>query len=200
MGRKGRPRKHRHRHSNGHLKREPAVSPRQVASAMPHRKGLGDNASNPMAESELGRMLLRGDLGDDDGAVLELAGSTYARMWRAYLITLAGPRAVTNSGSGLTCGGCETDDERRYCRCTMRKNIFLEAQHVLFALGPLVGSTVRDTVCNDRRCDRIDLLRHGLAALAYHFGLTKRPNARQNAEYNGSAALPGGAVAVSADG
>jgi hypothetical protein len=199
MGRRGRPRKNRSRHNNGHEKPPAIPSPRQIAAQMPHRKGLGDNASNPMAESELGRMLLRGDLGDD-GVVLELAGSTYGRMWRNYLITLAGPAAILNGGGhGLTCGGCQSDEERRYCRCSMRKNIFLEAQNALFANGPLVGSTVRDTVCNDRRCDRIDLLRHGLAALAYHFGLAKRQNRALNSHSHHDAA-PHGAVCVSVSG
>jgi hypothetical protein len=148
---------------------------------MPHRKGLGEAAIDPHAESELGRMLLRGDLGDN-GKALELAGATYARMWRNYLITLAGPKAMINGGgSGLTCGGCETTEEKRYCRCTMRKNIFHEAERVVFGAGPGIGTAVQITVCDDRPAERIDLLLAGLVALGEHFGLlTKRKIGGQN--------------------
>jgi hypothetical protein len=181
MGRRGRPRKNRSRHRDGHLKREPAVSPREVAAQMPHRRALGDAATDPHAESELGRMLLRGDLGDD-GDTLELAGSTYGRMWRGYLVTLAGPRAIASSGSGLSCGGCETADERRHCRCTMRKNIFLETQSMLYLVGSGVGQAVQEVVCNDQPSRRIDLLKLGLGALAYHFGLAKGHNSYHHPE------------------
>ena len=180
MGRRGRKRLNKPRHRNGHLKREPAVSPRQMAAQMPHRRGLGEAAIDPHAESELGRMLLRGDLGDH-GKALELAGATYGRLWRNYLITLAGPKAMLNGGGGgLTCGGCQTEEERRYCRCTMRKNIFHEAERVVFGAGPGIGTAVQVTVCDDQPADRIDLLVAGLTALGEHFGLLTKPKiARQ---------------------
>jgi hypothetical protein len=182
MGRRGRPRKNRSRHRDGHIKRQPAVSPREVAAQMPHRRALGEAAIDPHAETELGRMLLRGDLGDN-GDTLELAGSTYGRMWRGYLITLAGPTAIANgAGSGLSCGGCETAEERRHCRCTMRKNIFLEAWSILHQVGCGVGQEVQEVVCNDRPSGRIDLLKQGLGALAYHFGLAKGRNSYQYPE------------------
>lgn len=180
MGRRGRPRKNGSRHSNGHLKPKRAISPREVAATMPHRMGLGDGAVDPHAESELGRMLLRGDLGAD-GIIRELAGSSYARLWRGYLVTLAGPQAIMNgAGGGLTCAGCITDEERRYCRCSMRKAIFLEMQTRLFAVGPLVGHTVQSVVCDDQPCDRLDLLCQGLDGLSYALGLTNRRKHGQN--------------------
>jgi len=160
-------------------------SPRTVAAAMPHRRGLGDHAVDSHAETELGRMLLRGELGDD-GRVLELAGSTYARLQRGYVATLAGPQAIINGGLGLTCAGCMTAEERKHCRCSMRKAIFLEAQRMLFSIGPRVGTVVEIVAVLDRQCpfEGLAILHLGLRKLAQHFGfsLTKRHNSfSQNA-------------------
>src|SRR5262245_49144644 len=102
--RKGRPRKARERHKNGHLKRAPAVSLKDIAAGMPHRRGLGDGATSQLAETELGRLVLRGTLTADQG----LAGETYLALWRGYVWTLAGPRELAQGGGGgFSCGGCE---------------------------------------------------------------------------------------------
>ena len=73
--RKGRPRKTGPRHRNGHLKLAVmAESPRERASRMPHRRGLGEHAADPAAESELGRMRIRGEVSEPE----ETAGYVYA--------------------------------------------------------------------------------------------------------------------------
>jgi len=74
--RKGRPRKPGHRYRNGNLrpKNEPAISPAAIAATQPHRKGLGERAADQLAESELGRLCLRGHI----SALQHLAGQRYA--------------------------------------------------------------------------------------------------------------------------
>ena len=101
--RKGRPRKTGARHKNGHLKAVMAESPRERAARMPHRRGLGEQRSDPAAESELGRMRLRGEVSEPE----ETAGEVYARMWRGYVSTLNAP-ATPGEGQGRVsaCAGC----------------------------------------------------------------------------------------------
>ena len=56
---------------------------------MPHRRALGEKAVDQLAESELGRLALRGEL----EPVLATAGADYARHWRGYIASLCAPRA-----------------------------------------------------------------------------------------------------------
>src|SRR5262245_65830261 len=110
--RKGRPRKARDRHKNGHLKRAPAVSLREIAAAMPHRRGLGEASTSQLAETELGRMCLRGEIEREQ----YLAGETFAGQWRAYMSTLGGPQSPKNGhGRGFACDGCPVPESRKYC-------------------------------------------------------------------------------------
>jgi hypothetical protein len=51
---------------------------------MPHRRALGEKAVDQLAESELGRLALRGEL----EPVLATAGADYARHWRGYIASL----------------------------------------------------------------------------------------------------------------
>jgi hypothetical protein len=167
--RRGRPRKAGARHRDGHLKRQ-AESPRAIAAAMPHRRGLGERAVDQRAETELGRLVLRGVLDE----TLGLAGETYLALWRGYVFSLAGPRELNNgSGHGFSCGGCE---EMRHCRCEFRKRIFLEAQRVLDAEGRVVSAIVEYVVLTDGagHPEQLEVLRLGLSALAVHFGLQPR--------------------------
>ena len=77
-----------HRYNNGHLRKPMTESPREIASRMPHRRALGEKAVDPAAESELGRMRLRGEVSEPEAT----AGEVYARMWRGYVATLNAPR------------------------------------------------------------------------------------------------------------
>jgi len=141
---------------------------------MPHRRGLGEKATDQRAETELGRLVLRGAL----DATLGLAGETYLALWRGYVWTLAGPRELAQGGgTGFTCGGCE---QMRHCRCEFRKRIYLEAQGVLRAAGPAPAATVICIVVQDWKCPEefLEPLRLGLGVLAHHFGLTPRANGR----------------------
>src|SRR6187431_3386512 len=119
--RKGRPRKPGHRYRNGNLRpssHEPLVSPAAVAATQPHRKGLGDCAADQKAESELGRMVLRGQI----SALQYLAGQRYAAQWRAYLATLDGPRSPQRGhGRGNPCAGCTGATDQRNCACDLAR-------------------------------------------------------------------------------
>src|SRR5262249_38903311 len=66
----------------------PATAPAQAL--MPHRRALGEKAVHQLAESELGRLALRGEL----EPVLATAGADYARHWRGYIASLCAPRAL----------------------------------------------------------------------------------------------------------
>src|SRR5262245_57460318 len=120
----GRPRKNGRRHPGGKLARQ-AETPRQVAASQPHRKGLGERATDQRGESELGRLVLRGQLDATQG----LAGETYLALWRGYVMSIAGPRELGDGGGhGFTCDGCE---EPVHCRCEFRRRIYTEASGVL---------------------------------------------------------------------
>src|SRR5262245_6870629 len=172
--RRGRGRKAGARERNGRIERRQAETPRQIAASMPHRKGLGELATDQRAATQLGRLVLRGEL----DAALGLAGETYLALWRGYVWTLAGPRELAQGGGhGMSCGGCE---EAKHCRCEFRKRIYLEAYRVLCNAGPvMVLWAVECVVIHDHaltgRWD-IEPLRVGLRALAHHFGLTPRAN------------------------
>jgi hypothetical protein len=146
---------------------------------MPHRRGLGELAVDQRAETELGRLVLRGTLTADQG----LAGETYLALWRGYVWTLAGPRELAQSGGGgFSCGGCEV---MRHCRCWFRRKVFEEAQQVLFGCHSMVVWVVERVVIHDYALHKswdIEALRLGLDVLARHFGLTPRGKSQyQNA-------------------
>ena len=99
----GRPRKTGNRYKNGHLRPTLTESPREIAARMPHRRALGEKAVDPAAESELGRMRLRGEVSEPEAT----AGEVYARMWRGYVATLNAP-GTPGEGQGRVsaCAGC----------------------------------------------------------------------------------------------
>jgi hypothetical protein len=136
---------------------------------MPHRRGLGERAADQRAETELGRLVLRGVLDE----ALGLAGETYLALWRGYVFSLAGPSELSNGGGhGFSCGGCETAVERRFCRCEFRKRIYVEAREVLHAEGTWVRGVVEATVLHGYAPgSELAVLRLGLMVLARHFGL-----------------------------
>jgi hypothetical protein len=59
--RRGRPRKAGRRKRSGDLVVRPD-KPAAIAATMPHRRALGEKAVDQLAESELGRLALRGEL------------------------------------------------------------------------------------------------------------------------------------------
>jgi hypothetical protein len=148
---------------------------------MPHRRGLAEPL-DPRAESELGRMRLRGEVSEPE----ETAGAVYARMWRGYVSTLDSPRdAGLGHGQGLACVGCSDPESRRYCACDIRRRIYAEAAGVLVGCGAGVCPLVHAVVILDRQCAFVDLptLKLGLTALATHYGLlTNQQNRSRNAQ------------------
>ena len=179
--RKGRPRKPGHRYRSGNLRpsHEPAVSPAAVAATQPHRKGLGDRAADQKAESELGRLALRGQI----SALQYLAGQKYAAQWRAYLGTLDGPRRLGGGGGhgGVShCLGCPTAGDREKCACELAKRAWYRS---IFALGAAHTQAIVMTArvcCWDVPCPigGLAMLRCGLDALAESLGLTTRNKSR----------------------
>jgi hypothetical protein len=180
--RRGRPRKLGARHRNGHLRRAVTESPREIAAHMPHRRGLGEAASDPAAESELGRMRLRGEVSEPEAT----AGEVYARMWRGYVSTLNAP-GTPGEGQGRVsaCAGCPWPEDRKFCVCDLRRRIYVEATGVLVSTGRGVAPLVRAVVIYDQHCGFLDLakLKLGLTALAEHYGLLTNQGKRtyQNA-------------------
>ena len=67
--RRGRPRKGGRRKRSGDLVVRPD-KPAAIAATMPHRRALGEKAVDQLAESELGRLALRGEAGAGDHAAL----------------------------------------------------------------------------------------------------------------------------------
>src|SRR5262245_3312222 len=84
MRRRGRKRQAGHRTRSGRLVHDPRLSSAAIAATMPHRHALGEKAVDQLAESELGRLTLRGEL----EPVLAAAGADYARHWRGYIAPL----------------------------------------------------------------------------------------------------------------
>jgi hypothetical protein len=169
MKRRGRKRKLGRRHPSGDLItiRE---SPAQRAAKMPHRRGVKDPLDQ-RAETELGRMELRGEIAREQA----LAGLEYGRVYRAYLATLSGPKRPNASGHGtlLDCGGCLGMVGTQMCICERRKRAWMAAAAVI--AGPQMRVTLA-LVLEDKKpassfeCESLSI---ALWALAHHFGLTK---------------------------
>jgi len=146
---------------------------------MPHRRGLGEHAVDPAAESELGRMRIRGEVSEPE----ETAGYVYGRMWRGYVATLDSPRdAGLGHGQSSACVGCPSPGDRKWCLCDLRRRIYLEATSVLVSTGRGIAPLVRAVVIYDQQCRFMDLptLKLGLSALAQLYGLlTNQRKSRQ---------------------
>ena len=176
---RGRPRKNGHRYANGNRKNpsDPAISPAQVAATQPHRQGLGDHAADQLAESELGRMALRGVI----TRLQHLAGQRYAAQWRAYLATLDGPRSPRRGhGRGNPCGGCPSASERKECACDRARRLWTRSTFALQAADREAVVTIARVCCWDTPCPpwALPVLICGLDALALSLGLTTRNKSR----------------------
>ena len=179
--RAGRKRKAGARHPGGKLK-QAHESPAVRAAAMPHRKGLA-HPEDQLGESELGRMVLRGELELE----LATAGGEYARVWRAYVSTVAAPRraAIRDEVGGIfDCGGCLSLVGSGFCLCAARKEEWLNANRALRRASARPGYSwaalieVQKVVLHDEPASSVSILRLGLTALAQHFGLTVKAKSR----------------------
>ena len=172
--RKGRPRKPGHRYRNGNLRpsSEPAISPAAIAATQPHRQGLGDRAADQLAESEIGRLVLRGAI----TPLQHLAAQTYGRQWRTYLATLDGPRWTGRGGTGrvLACGGCPTKGDITKCACGLASRLWRRSWDALERVD--AACLVTDAVAYDVPVAVADRpqLRAGLDELVFELGLTTR--------------------------
>ena len=68
---------------------------------MPHRRALGEKAVDQLAESELGRLALRGELEQ----VLATAGADYARHWRGYIARPLRSQSPCSAPAPIAAGG-----------------------------------------------------------------------------------------------
>jgi hypothetical protein len=142
---------------------------------MPHRKWLGKDAADQLAENELGRMVLAGRLARE----LALAGEYYAAAWRGYVSTLAGPKRLAAAVIGMEprggydCGGCLDLVETRFCMCAARRDKWTAAMRALRNAGWPAMIAVQQVALHGMECppERLPALRLGLAALAHYFGL-----------------------------
>jgi len=138
---------------------------------MPHRRGLGDKATDQRAETVLGRLVLIGLLAPELG----LAGETYCSLWRGYLYSIAAPHQLSNGHShGFSCDGCPDPVAKKHCRCDFRCRIFEEARNALYRAGSRAAIQVYLVATQDQRYSNLAALHEGLSALAKHFGLTPR--------------------------
>jgi len=175
--RRGRPRKTGHRYPSGNLRptNEPAISPAAIAATQPHRKGLGEQAADQLAESVLGRLCLSGHL----SKLQHLAGVTYGRQWRTYLATLDGPRWTGKGGSGAInrCGGCTGSGEGKECACGLAARLWRRSWDAMERVD--AAALVTDLVAYEVPVARAELplLRAGLDELVFELGLT---NARKS--------------------
>jgi len=146
----GRPRKSGQRYRSGDLKRpsnEPAISPAAIAAAQPHRKGLGDRAPDQLAENELGRMVIRGQI----SALQHTAGQRYAAQWRAYIGTLDGPRwPWRGQGRGKACDGCLGPARPEKCACDLARRSWHRSWNALAIAG--LATLVSMVVIYDMPC------------------------------------------------
>lgn len=189
--RRGRPRKNGARYRSGNLKpREPVDSARVVAVSQPHRRGLGDQVLDQLAESELGRMVLRGKI----TRLQALAGERYGRQWRTYLATLDGPRwPWAGSGRVFSCDGCPTSGGDDKCACGLAARAWRRSWDCLTRVG--AATLVTELVAYEVACaeQEIITLRRGLDALAFELGLTNQRNRFGNASSQIAAPPPASA-------
>ena len=130
--RPGRKRKAGKRHPSGDVILERRASPLEVAQAMPHRRALGGKAADQRAENELGRMVLRGEVEE----VLGTAWDLYRGEWKAYIASLAAPRALAvGGGRAKHCDGCLVLRGGDFCLCELRKRRWNETRAALAETG-----------------------------------------------------------------
>lgn len=149
------------------------VSPAAVAATQPHRKGLGDRAADQLAESEIGRMVLRGQI----SPLQHLAGQRYAAQWRAYVGTLDGPRwPWRGQGRGKACDGCLGPARPERCACDLARRSWQRSWAVLIAAGATTATIATMVLLHDVPCplSAIGPLRQALDGLALELGLTNR--------------------------
>ena len=172
MSRRGRKRKSGVRKPSGDVVLR-KVSVAEVAAGMPHRRVLGKRAADQRAENELGRMVLRGELEDEQGA----AGELYRRQWRGYIASLEAPALAKMKldvapQCALRCDECRDD----FCLCRERRRKWYETVTLLSSTG--TSGVLDRVVLLDQACggEEAWLLRLGLDVLAAHYGLKGRAN------------------------
>ncbi len=162
------------RYPNGQIQAARAPSPAVVAARMPHRGSVAqDDCVNPMAETELGRMQLRGKIskGQYD------AGVKFASVVARYRATISGPRPVLIGGRGYDCLGLRDCPD---CECLRRQSAYEDAYMSLIKAGQQAAKAVRIVAIQDQPCPWLlrSPLGWGLAALRQHFDMEDDGKAR----------------------
>ncbi len=117
MTRAGRKRKQGPRYPSGDLVRH-RTTPREVAAAMPHRSTVpAEDRHDHRAESELGRMCLRGWITDSQFD----AGRRFQAVTEAYRSVICAPGRMGNgSGAAYQCRAESICDP---CECKRRQEV-----------------------------------------------------------------------------
>ncbi len=172
--RRGRKRKNGARYPSGELREARAPSPAMIAARMPHRGSVSqEDAVNAIAESELGRMHLKGKIskGQYD------AGCRFASVVARYRATIMGPRPVLAGGRGYDCPGDHNCDD---CECRRRAVAYNDAYAALIRAGQQAAKAVRIVALQDQPCPWAlrSPLDWGLSALRQHFDMEDDGKAR----------------------
>lgn len=192
VARKGRPRKFGTRYASGDLVPEKKPDDRIRTSRQPHRRQVpAADRMSEKAESELGRMLLRGLLADNPRAPVRdrdlerersrcEAGERYAVIVGQYRAVIEAPRATSGAGRGFDCA---PDLCRAYpaeCECLVRRRRYDGAFEAVAGLPGQphrrrIAWAVAQVAVFDRAIQAQDIpyLISGLDALDRHFCLTK---------------------------
>lgn len=168
----GRPRKIGKRERNGRIART-YENPRAQIAAQPHRLAVAPQYREwPEAESEFGRMMLRGVI---TPAQFE-AGSRYAQLAASYRAVWdmppLTPRAVDLTHHGVAVSQGMASEQARAI-----KRRYDEAFEACAEAGNRAQRAVKDHAVFDRKVSdfgALEYLRRGLDKLIHHFGIDER--------------------------
>lgn len=180
---KGRKRKAGRREPNGRISRAAAADKVfEVARQQPHRRNL-ENWRDERAVDEMGRLAIAGKI---DGEAYE-AGKVWRSVVAAHRRALAAPspnpRAcgadyIAERVGGQAEGVTEIDPRTPEERDRAAGERWERADRVLRDCGYQAAAEVESVVIDDRQARNVPMLQRGLAALAWHFGVSaeRRPN------------------------
>lgn len=143
-----------------------------AANRMPHRRGLGAKALDPMAATPLGRLHLRGRIGVPEYD----AGTKYNEVVMRYRAVIDAPRESAQSIAGALEGRGGGSGEMPDRVAETRKREYMDAYAALEgAVGTAGARAVAHCVVGQRDVkEEEDALIAGLKALAKHFKFFRR--------------------------
>lgn len=165
----GRPRKTGKRERNGRVART-YVNPKAQVAAQPHRRGVArEYREYPEAESNFGRMMLRGNI---TPAQYE-AGMRYAGLVAAFCAVYDAPSPYPHSIDLMRVGVSRGDEIPPHIAQAI-KDRYNAAFEACESAGRKAQRAVKEYAVRDQLVDGfdvLDLLKMGLDALVNHFGI-----------------------------